>query len=238
MKKPVIGLSTYPPTEGHGWHTPETYIAAVARCGGVPVLLPGCSAEGIDEWLDAVDGMVLIGGGDIHPKYYGGNTGHESLYGMNDARDSTELALCRAILQRRVPTLAICRGMQMINTLLGGSLHVHLPDVVGEAVLHRSRERQPIAHKIEIDADSRLAGLIGTQVSPVSFHHQAIDQLGNGLTAVARAPDGIIEAVELADRAHLVMVQWHPEMTAAEDEIQHGLFAWLIREASQYSHLK
>ncbi|MCP2041208.1 putative glutamine amidotransferase [Neisseria sp. HSC-16F19] len=220
-------------TETYGWHTPELYIAAVVRAGGAPVLLPGYSHDGIDAWLEAVDGVVLIGGGDINPAHYGGDAQHPTLYGMSEARDATELALCRALLQHKVPTLAICRGLQVINTVLGGSLHVHLPDVVGEQVLHRSPERTPIPHGVEIDAGSRLAGLLGTQVTTASFHHQAIDRLGQGMKAVAWAPDGVIEAVELADQEQLVMVQWHPEITATEDGTQQGLFNWLVQAARQ-----
>ena len=138
----------------------------------------------------------------------------------------------RALLARPKPVLAICRGMQILNTVLGGTLHVHLPDVVGESVLHRAPPRDPISHGIQVAADSELAKVIGEQVHTASWHHQAIHQLGKGLKAVAWAPDGVIEAVELEGRQDLLAVQWHPEITAAEDDGQQRMFDWLIKQAN------
>ena len=179
-----------------------------------------------------VDGVVLIGGGDINPAEFG-SAGHETIYNLSAERDAMELALMRALLTHPKPVLAICRGMQILNTVLGGTLHVHLPDVVGESVLHRAPPRDPIQHSIQVAADSELAKVIGQQVHTASWHHQAIDQLGQGLKAVAWAPDGVIEAVELEGRQDLLAVQWHPEITAAEDDGQQHMFDWLIKQANQ-----
>ena len=175
---------------------------------------------------------MLIGGGDINPAEFG-SAGHETIYNLSAERDAMELALMRALLVRPKPVLAICRGMQILNTVLGGTLHVHLPDVVGESVLHRAPPRDPISHGIQVAADSELAKVIGEQVHTASWHHQAIQQLGKGLKAVAWAPDGVIEAVELEGRQDVLAVQWHPEITAAEDNGQQQMFDWLIKQANK-----
>ena len=232
MNKPIVGLTTYPASATHGWHTPALYVDAVLRAGGVPMMLSGQCPDCAERWLDVVDGVVLIGGGDINPAEFG-SAGHETIYNLSAERDAMELALMRALLTHPKPVLAICRGMQILNTVLGGTLHVHLPDVVGESVLHRAPPRDPIQHSIQVVADSELAKVIGQQVHTASWHHQAIDQLGQGLKAVAWAPDGVIEAVELEGRQDLLAVQWHPEITAAEDDGQQHMFDWLIKQANQ-----
>ena len=231
MNKPIIGLTTYPASATHGWHTPVLYVEAVLRAGGVPMMLSGQCLDCAERWLDVVDAVVLIGGGDINPAEFG-SAGHETIYNLSAERDAMELALMRALLARPKPVLAICRGMQILNTVLGGTLHVHLPDVVGESVLHRAPPRDPISHGIQVAADSELAKVIGEQVNTASWHHQAIHQLGKGLKAVAWAPDGVIEAVELEGRQDLLAVQWHPEITAAEDDGQQRMFDWLIKQAN------
>ena len=232
MNKPIVGLTTYPASATHGWHTPALYVDAVLRAGGVPMMLSGQCPDCAERWLDVVDAVVLIGGGDINPAEFG-SAGHETIYNLSAERDAMELALMQALLVRPKPVLAICRGMQILNTVLGGTLHVHLPDVVGESVLHRAPPRDPISHGIQVAADSELAKVIGEQVHTASWHHQAIDQLGQGLKAVAWAPDGVIEAVELEGRQDLLAVQWHPEITAAEDNGQQHMFDWLIKQANQ-----
>lgn len=231
MSKPIVGLTTYPASATHGWHTPVLYVEAVLRAGGVPMMLSGQCLDCAERWLDVVDAVVLIGGGDINPAEFG-SAGHETIYNLSAERDAMELALMRALLARPKPVLAICRGMQILNTVLGGTLHVHLPDVVGESVLHRAPPRDPISHGIQVAADSELAKVIGEQVNTASWHHQAIHQLGKGLKAVAWAPDGVIEAVELEGRQDLLAVQWHPEITAAEDDGQQRMFDWLIKQAN------
>ena len=232
MNKPIVGLTTYPASATHGWHTPVLYVEAVLRAGGVPMMLSGQCPDCAERWLDVVDAVVLIGGGDINPAEFG-SAGHETIYNLSAERDAMELALMRALLARPKPVLAICRGMQILNTVLGGTLHVHLPDVVGESVLHRAPPRDPISHGIQVAADSELAKVIGEQVHTASWHHQAIQQLGKGLKAVAWAPDGVIEAVELEGRQDVLAVQWHPEITAAEDDGQQRMFDWLIKQANK-----
>jgi putative glutamine amidotransferase len=211
---------------------PAAYVDAVRAAGGLPVLLPPGEARPA-ELLDAVAGLVLCGGGDIDPARFGGPGGHEAQYATCDERDAFELDLAAEALGRRTPTLAICRGMQILNVALGGALHVHLPDVVGDSVAHRvSRERYTY-HAVRLAPDSNLAALLGDEpVQVASWHHQAVDRPGAGLRPVAWAEDGTIEAVELAGRPEVRAVQWHPELQYEEpDGRQRRLFEDLVARA-------
>jgi putative glutamine amidotransferase len=181
--------------------------------------------------LDLLDGLVLSGGGDIDPARYGGGP-HETLYNIDQERDACELALLAAALERRMPVFAICRGMQVLNVLLGGSLHEHLPDAFGEGVQHRAPPREPIPHALRILPDTFLGGLLKQEeIEAASCHHQGIKTLGRGLIPAGYAPDGVLEACELPGHPWLVAVQWHPELTAATDPIQQGLFDALVKAA-------
>ncbi|APZ44399.1 gamma-glutamyl-gamma-aminobutyrate hydrolase family protein [Acidihalobacter ferrooxydans] len=223
----LIGLSTYGRGDNKRYSLPAEYVSAVRRAGGVPVLLtPGMPPPG--DWLERLDGLILSGGGDIDPARYGGAP-HEALYAIDAQRDAFEFALLAAALARRMPLLAICRGLQVLNVHLGGTLHEHLPDVYGEQVAHRAPPREPTPHALRIAPGSRLAALLGGEAAVASsWHHQGIDTLGRGLTPVAWAPDGLIEAVELADYPWLAAVQWHPELTADKDPAQQALFDALV----------
>lgn len=220
---PVIGITTYGRDERGRYTLPSEYVAAVARAGAVPVLIPPLP-EHAHAYLALVDGIVLAGGGDVDPAHYGGR-GHETVYSVDAGRDALELALARRIVEQRVPTLAVCRGMQVLNVALGGTLIEHLPAVVGERVLHRAAPREPTRHTVAVKSGSRLAAVAGaTEFAPMSWHHQAIRKLAPGLEVVATAPDGTIEAVELGAHPWLIAVQWHPELTADRDPVQQRLF--------------
>lgn len=224
---PVIGITTYGRDERGRYTLPSEYVAAVARAGAVPVLIPPLP-DHAQAYLALVDGIVLAGGGDLDPAHYGGSS-HEAIYSVDAGRDALELALARHIVERRVPTLAICRGMQVLNVALGGTLIEHLPAVVGEQVLHRGPPREPTPHGVTVKAGSRLAAVAGaTDFVAMSWHHQALRKLAPGLEVVATAPDGTIEAVELADHPWLIAVQWHPELTAVSDSAQQRLFDALV----------
>jgi putative glutamine amidotransferase len=224
---PIIGITTYPRDDRGRYSLPAEYAVAVERAGGVPVLIPPMPKHAA-RFLDLVDGVILAGGGDIAPERYRGSA-HELNYGVDAQRDELELALAREILQRQQPTLAICRGMQVLNVALGGTLIEHLPAVVGEAIAHRKPPRDPVPHAVAVNSASRLARIMGaTEVQPMSWHHQAIRAVAPGFEVVATAPDGTIEAVELPDAPWLIAVQWHPELTAHEDRTQHRLFEALI----------
>ncbi|MEJ7138844.1 gamma-glutamyl-gamma-aminobutyrate hydrolase family protein [Amphibiibacter pelophylacis] len=231
---PLVGLSTYPVNDRGQFTMPSSYVLAVQRAGGIPVLLPPVSPAPVDAWLERLDALVLTGGGDIAPAHFGESAVHDTVYNTSDERDASELALVHAVLERRLPLLAICRGLQILNTALGGTLHQHLPDVVGEDTLHRRQQMEPIEHAVRVAPDSHLAGLIGESVTTQSWHHQAIAELAPGLQAVAWAPDGIIEAVELSGHPELMAVQWHPELSAPQDAGQQRLFDHLISSARVY----
>jgi len=232
MSLPRIGLTTYARNEENWFQLPAEYVDAVRRAGGLPVLLaPGETR--LDLWLDGLDGLILTGGGDLHPERYGG-ADHETIYNTDADRDRDELALARHLVESGLPGLCICRGLQVLNVALGGTLITHLPDVVGDRVAHRTADRKPTPHDVAVDAGSRLAGVLGaTDVTAASWHHQAVDRLGEGLEVVARAPDGTIEAVEIRGLASLVAVQWHPELTAADDPVQQRLFDEVVRTARE-----
>lgn len=227
---PRIGITTYGRDEGNRFPLPGEYVDAVRRAGGVPLLIPPGESR-LGDILSLLDGLVLAGGGDLNPALYGG-TMHETIYMVDAERDRSELDLARAVLDSGLPTLAICRGLQVVNIALGGTLHEHLPDVVGESILHRAPPREPIEHDVTIDAQSRLAAIMGeTHVSTASWHHQAIREPAPSLTITAHAPDGTIEAFELPAHPWLIGVQWHPELTAARDAHQQRLFDTLIATA-------
>jgi putative glutamine amidotransferase len=224
---PVIGITTYGRDERGRYTLPAEYVAAVERAGATPVLLPPVPSQA-RHYLELVDGVVLAGGGDLDPAHYGGS-GHETNYSVDAQRDALELALARRIVERRQPTLAICRGMQVLNVALGGTLIEHLPAVVGEQVLHRKASREPTPHPVSVKPGSRLAAIAGvTDFAPMSWHHQAIRQLAPGLEVVASAADGTIEAVEMPAHPWLVAVQWHPELTAGREPAQQRLFDALV----------
>ncbi len=233
---PVIGITTYGRDDRGRYTLPSEYVSAVERAGAVPMLIPPIP-EHAQRYLDLVDGVVLAGGGDILPQHYRGSA-HELNYGMDAARDELELALARELMRRQQPTLAICRGMQIMNVALGGSLIEHLPAVVGETVLHRKPPRDPTPHAVQVKAGSRLAAVTGhTQMQTMSWHHQAIRAVAPGFEVVATAPDGTIEAVELPNQPWLLAVQWHPELTAHEDESQQRLFDALVSATKHTKHL-
>jgi putative glutamine amidotransferase len=217
---PIIGISAY--CEQARWSVwdvdalvlPRRYADRVAQAGGIPVLLP--PTTGIEAAIPRLDALVLSGGGDIDPSRYGAEPGPHTT-SVRPERDAAELALLRAALAAGLPVLGICRGMQLLNVALGGSLHQHLPDVVG----HRGHAPKPggfAGHDVTVAAGSRLAAIVAAsgQDQPVSVpthHHQAVSKLGTGLTATAWAADGMIEAVELDPSVSpfVLAVQWHPE---------------------------
>lgn len=233
MQPPRIGLTTYAPNDDNWFELPAEYVASVRRAGGVPVLLPP-GETALDSWLEVIDGLILTGGGDIEPDRYGGD-GHEAIYKTSADRDRVELTLAESLARSDLPGLCICRGMQVLNVALGGTLITHLPEAVGDAVAHRTEDRRPTPHQVNVEPGSRLADVLGaTEVTGASWHHQAIDALGEGLEVVARAPDGTVEAVELQGRGALLAVQWHPELTAEDDPAQQALFGELVRLARDH----
>jgi putative glutamine amidotransferase len=203
------------------------YVAAIVRAGGLPVVLPPLTAGLAGPLLDGLDGLCIPGGPDIHPRLYG-HPAHEMLGPTEPELDAFELALVTQALERRRPVLGICRGAQMINVALGGTLHQHLPACVSDALPHRQdADLARPTHRVQVASGSRLAGALGRDVAEVnSLHHQAIDRLGEGLEAVAWAPDGVVEGVEGTGDAFLLGVQWHAEglMERPEERLLLGAF--------------
>jgi putative glutamine amidotransferase len=235
MSKPLIGLTTYGIANSPGYNIPAEYVLAIERAGGVPLLLPPIDPGVVDRWFPLLRGLVLIGGGDIDPARYGAAS-HASIYNLDAVRDTFELALARRAIDRQLPTLAICRGMQVVNVLRGGTLHRHLPEVVGEKILHRRPPRETTRHAVTVDAGTFVAeAMQAIRVDIVSWHHQAVDRLGEGLRAVAWSEDGVVEAMEFVGNPHLLAVQWHPELSADTDPTQQRLFDWLVMQASRPS---
>jgi putative glutamine amidotransferase len=210
------------------------YLRAVQGAGGIPVLLPPSFETGMrDALFDHLTGLLLTGGGDIEPGRYG-QTPHATVYDVSSERDALELWATREALARRRPVLAICRGLQVLNVALGGTLVQDIPDEVGRTIAHsQPAPRQQATHTVKVDHGSRLADILGAvEVEVNSFHHQAVKDLGTGLRTVATAPDGVVEGLELPDAEPLVVgVQWHPEELVAHDAAR-NLFAALVRAAA------
>jgi putative glutamine amidotransferase len=183
--------------------------------------------------LDGCDGLLLAGGGDIDPPRFG-QEADSNVYGIERDRDETEIELVRSALERSLPTLAICRGLQVLNVALGGTLHQHLPDLPGLIPHGTPVLDESVYHDIQLTAGSRVAKACGTDVvTGRSHHHQAVDRLGDGLVVAGTSPDGLIEAIEPDTfPGWLVAVQWHPEDTAPSDPAQQGLFDALVSQAS------
>jgi len=223
MATPLIGITTYHKDERGYIQLPAQYADAVRRAGGIPLLIqPGETR--LDELFTLLDGIILSGGGDVDPTLYT-EENHEEVYWVNQDRDEFEVMLTKQSLDSDMPLFCICRGLQILNVALGGTLIPHIPDAVSDAVPHRQPPRDPILHEVSINADSRLAEIMGGAiVNTASWHHQSIERLAEGLTVVGHAPDGVIEAVEMPNRPNLIAVQWHPELTAHEDVSQQRLF--------------
>jgi putative glutamine amidotransferase len=229
MRPPIIGITTET-NDQNEYLLPAEYIAAVRCAGGIPLLLPP-GEPNLEALLRLLDGLILSGGGDIDPRHYDSG-GHPAVYMIDTARDEMELTLARRAAADGLPTLGVCRGAQLINVALGGTLIEHLPDEIDNTIAHRLEPRGAVPHAVSITHGSRLAEVIGEQVVVgASWHHQAIRTPAPGIEVVACAADGTIEAVEMRNHPWLLAVQWHPEITAAADPIQQRLFDALVEAA-------
>ena len=236
---PLIAVPTYHLERGRvdSWDTgaygvPDLYVEALRRAGARAALVPPDDDAGAEEILAAFDGLLLIGGGDVDPARYRKQL-HPDLYGVDPVRDAFELALLSAADRLGTPTLAICRGAQVMNVAFGGTLHQHLPDIAG-LIDHRGETYGVgTVHDVDVVPETRLRATVAAPtIRCPSHHHQGIDRLGDALAPAARSEDGLIEAIERTD-GWMVGVQWHPEETAADDDAQQSLFdalALLARE--------
>jgi putative glutamine amidotransferase len=185
------------------------YVDAVTQAGAAPVVFPlaECYAEMPELALDVIDGLLLAGGRDLNASSYGADP-HAQNEAADPLRDRIELALAAAAIERNLPTLGVCRGMQVLNVALGGGIEQHLPDPNG---IHRGGPGAFVAHDVDVTAGTRLASILGEITEVRSHHHQGVGPLAERFTASAHAADGVIEAAEIADRDFCVAVLWHPE---------------------------
>ena len=233
---PLIGITTYHRDERGYTQLPGQYADAVRRAGGIPLLIqPG--EPRMDELMTVLDGLILSGGGDVDPARYTEEDYTAVVDRVDPERDASEFELLDRALESEMPLFCICRGYQVLNVALGGTLIPHIPDALPNGLDHRQPPEKPyghIPHTIQIDDGSRLAQIFRSdRVSTASWHHQAIDKVAPGLKVIGRASDGIIEAVEMPTAPQVIAVQWHPELTAAEDESQQRLFDELVKMARE-----
>jgi putative glutamine amidotransferase len=235
---PIIGLTTYLEQAQQGvWDVqaaflPKVYFEAVTRAGGIAVLLP---PQPVDESiasrvLDGLDGLIITGGKDVDPARYG-QTPHETTDAPRLDRDAWEDALLTGAIERELPFLGICRGLQVLNVALGGTLHQHLPDVIGSTRFNAGYGRFT-ENEVEVHAGTKAGVLLNDApaLTVHSYHHQAVDELAPLLAVSARSDDGTIQAVELPDLPFALAVQWHPEENL--DDLR--LFAGLVDAARTY----
>ena len=233
--RPIIGLTTYvEPALWGAWGEPaallpHAYVTAALRVGACPVLLPpGADPDGVRSVLSVLDGLVITGGPDVDPGRYGAEA-HPRTGAPRAQRDEWELGLCQAALAQGLPLLAICRGLQVLNVALGGTLHQHLPEVVGHEE-HGPAPGQMGTTKVSLLPGSAISEVLGLESVVLCHHHQAIDRLGTDLRAAGFAGDGTIEAVEVAGQKFAWGVQWHPEDGPDDDRV----FAALVDAAMRH----
>lgn len=240
--KPIIGINcSYYTIDGHlSYKLNYEYVEAIRRAGGIPIILPIFQSEKECQYiLNKIDGLLLSGGADINPDKWGEKK-HPKTNLLHPDKEKSDFMLVKLALKSDMPILGICYGMQLINVVLGGSLHQHIPDIKGCNKIH-SQENQvdnPM-HQVEIKDGSGLSKIFGSEakvnhhtkgfgVVVNSFHHQAIKDLGKGLVAIATANDGIIEAIESKNHKFVLGVQWHPERML-EDKKQLKLFEKFVQ---------
>ncbi|MGW5224350.1 gamma-glutamyl-gamma-aminobutyrate hydrolase family protein [Nocardia niigatensis] len=232
-RRPVIGLPTYSERSRFGhWDVDaavlaRSYIDLTEHAGGIPVLLPPTGTPR-PELIERLDGLVLTGGADLDPARYGAPP-HPATRGLRPDRDESEFGLFTLALAAGLPILAVCRGLQLVNVALGGTLLQHVPDTVG----HTDHSRSPgvfTVNTVTTVPGSRLAALVGPEAKAHCHHHQAIGTLAAELTATGHTADGIIEAVETRDGPFLLGVQWHPEENPSDLRLMRAL----VDHAAQY----
>ena len=239
LKKPIIGISSSVIVDNSGSfagykraYVNKDYVDAVIRAGGIPLIIPfSTDEEVIISQAQLIDGLILSGGHDIDPYNYGQEPS-QKIGETFPERDTYEMILLEESKKRGIPILGICRGFQLINVAAGGTLYQDLSLIPGNILKHNQVSNPTLkTHKIEIKENSFISSIFGKETMVNSFHHQAVDKVADDFIVVARASDGVVEAIEHKTYKFLVAVQWHPEMLAVECEKARELFVRFIEEA-------
>ena len=240
-KKPIIGISSSVIVDDSGSfagykraYVNKDYVDAVIKAGGVPLIIPfNTDKEVIISQAQVIDGLIISGGHDVSPYNYGQEP--SPLLGETfPERDAYEMLLLEESKKRNLPILGICRGSQIINVAAGGTLYQDLSLIPGNVLKHNQVSKPTLkTHKIQIEENSIISEIFGKETMVNSFHHQALDKVAGDFKVVARASDGIVEAIQHKTYKFLVGVQWHPEMLAVECDEARELFKRLIEEAKK-----
>lgn len=239
--QPIIGIPCFPLVRSDTgrpiYASNQAYVQAVMHAGGVPILIPPVpGVEALPAIQAILDGLLLTGGADLDPALYGEAPLPETK-SPEPLRDATELAITRWALDKRLPVLGICRGMQLLNVACGGSLYQDIPTQRPGAFDHEQlgQARTHIAHEVSPEPGSLLAGILGEQHAGVnSFHHQAVRRIGQGLRVTAVAEDGVSEAIEIPDLPFVLAVQYHPEELESNDAASHRLFLAFVQASAEF----
>lgn len=227
--RPIIGISTNFQTVESGKfvgmeriYLNRDYVDAVEKAGGIPILLPPTKdSESIEKMVAICNGFILSGGGDINPLLFNSSP-HPKLEGIHTELDRAQISLTHTILETDKPLLAICRGAQLLNVALGGTLWQDMSEIPTPTILHSQiAPRADKIHQVHIVKNSITGQLFGEQITVNSFHHQSINTVGKDLQVIATADDGVIEAIEMTEHTFVLGIQWHPEMllTASDESL-------------------
>lgn len=235
MTKPIIGITSSYIKQGmymEGTYVHHDYQKAIVEAGGVPIVLPVAPSDVLDRYVDMCDGFIFSGGEDVDPRFYNEDP-HPKLGFFYTERDESELYLIKKVVEKKKPVFAICRGIQLLNVALGGTVIQDIPSQRKSAMQHsQTIQRDKTSHVVQINEDSKLHQLLNRETVMVnSLHHQAINQLAEGLITTATARDGMIEAVELEGNPFVMGIQWHPESMVRKDKTMMVLFEEFVREA-------
>ncbi|MBI1278150.1 MAG: gamma-glutamyl-gamma-aminobutyrate hydrolase family protein [Anaerolineaceae bacterium] len=235
--KPLIGVTTASFTTDSGWEYNRAYVAiiqAVEAAGGLPVLVPiSIGDEALRDIYERLDGVLLPGGGDMRPNIYGAET-NPLTDNIDDARDHVEVNLTRWAFDDDIPVFGICRGHQVVNVALGGTLIQDVPSEIGTDISHNvTVPRNSRPHEVNIDPGSRLANILGTtQIAVNSLHHQSVGVAAPDACVTAYSPDGVVEAIEIPHKKFVLSVQWHPEDLYRDDPAMKRLFKAFVEAAA------
>ncbi|HHZ12336.1 MAG TPA: gamma-glutamyl-gamma-aminobutyrate hydrolase family protein [Clostridiales bacterium] len=239
MSKPLIGVTCDYDVQKQTSQIFDGYYRAILRSGGLPYLIPRIDEGTIPEIIDLLGGIVFTGGGDVDPAYFG-EAPNPRLGSINPYRDRLEIPLCREVMDRDIPVLGICRGMQLMNIAMGGEIYQDLDSQWDKGFLQKHSQLAPDwygSHVVELAKGSRLAELLRNErIRTNSFHHQAVREPADCFRVTARCDDGVVEGIESPSHTFAVGVQWHPERMWEKDERMLGLFNGLVDAARNRIH--